>query len=146
MKTKNLKLKTPRGFSLIELVFAMSFLVIIILGVVNLQSSNLVMLNRQNHEIQAHFYANQGLKIAEALGYTTLDTDCPSKTCKFDKPGADYTVKDAGGDSELIDELYYRYFTLDPTGLPDGFKIEFKVTWTDGTGDHEVTAKRIIYQ
>ncbi len=146
MKTKNLKFKIPRGFSLIELVFAMSFLTIIILGVISLQSANLAMMNRQKHEIQAHFYANQGLKIAEALGYADLDTDCPSRTCKFDNPDADYTVEDAGEDFELIDGLYDRLFTLDPAGLKDGFKAECKVTWTDGTGDHEVTAKRIIYQ
>ncbi|MBU1018195.1 hypothetical protein KKA33_04170 [Patescibacteria group bacterium] len=140
----------------------MSFLTIIILGVVNLQSSNLVMMNRQNHEIQAHFYANQGLKIAEALGYNTLNTNCPAddpgdpnaiRNCKLQKVG-DYSVihVDVDGEGvvqepEEIDELYYRSFTLDPAGLTDkGFKTEMKVAWTDGTGEHEVSAKRIIYQ
>ncbi|MBN2095772.1 hypothetical protein JW752_00020 [Candidatus Peregrinibacteria bacterium] len=123
----------------------MSFLAIIILGVVNLQNSNLVMLNRQNHEIQAHFYANQGLKIAEALGYAALNVGCPTKTCKLQK-NINYSAVEEGGAPEEIDELYYRFFTLDPAGLPDGFKAEFKVTWEDGTGEHEVTAKRIIYQ
>ena len=123
----------------------MSFLTIIILGVITLQSSNMAMMNRQNNEIQAHFLANQGLKIVEAIGYTTLIANCPSKTCKIKPDGMDYDVENEVSNPEEINGLFSRSFTLDSNDLTDAFKTEMKISWTDSTGKHEVTAKRIIF-
>ena len=136
-----------QGFSLVELVFAMSFLAIIILGVISLQTSNLAMMNSQNNVIQAHFYANQGLQIVEALGYSYLDGQCPSKTCKIQFTDPSYGIDDEGGSPEEIDGLFQRSFELlNPDDLlADTNQVIMNVKWTDSTGDHEVTAKRIIY-
>ena len=147
MKTENCKMKINKGFSLVELVFAMSFLAIIILGVISLQTSNLAMMNSQNNVIQAHFYANQGLQIVEALGYSNADSQCPSKTCKIQFSDPNYGIGDEEGSPEEIDDLFKRSFELlNPDSLlTDAYQVIMNVKWTDSTGDHEVTAKRIIY-
>ena len=138
-----------KGFSLIELVFAMLFLTIIILGVISLQSSNLAMINSQNNEMQAHFYANQGIAIAEAIGYDDLVTaNCV--TCKIIPPDPiivpptlNYAVSDLGDIPEEIDGLFERSFNLN-NALTDAYQVTMNVEWEDSTGGHEVSAKRII--
>ena len=146
MKIENLKFKIENsrssGFSLVELVFAMLFLTIIIMGVISLQSSNLAMMNSQNNEIQAHFYANQGIAIAEAIGYDDLlIKGCV--TCKILPPDPNYGVDDLDVPEE-IDGLFKRSFTLN-NELTDAYQITVNVEWEDSTGNHIVSAKRIIY-
>lgn len=147
-----MKIKTSRnaGFSLIELVFAMVFLTIIVFGVVNLQSSNLGMLNRQNKEIQAHFLANQGLQVVEAIGYATISGVCSgAERCKIRFADPDYEVLaipvwDAG-EGENIDnlDLFERSFTIDGTNLTSALYINMEVSWDDE--EFFVNTKRIIY-
>jgi len=146
------------GFSLIELIFAMFFLSIIVFGVVSLQSSNLAMVNSQNKEIQAHFYANQGAVIVEVLGAPVIDTQVEKILADG---GCDGTLPcnlflDTGGNSyafkvgeEWLESSFFlrtiKVGNIDPptSGV---YKISAIVSWTDSTGDHSVNAKRIIYQ
>lgn len=130
------------GFSLIELIFAMFFLVIIILGVVSLQTSNLSMINRQNNEIRAHFYVNQALEIASVLPHSLNNGDF---IINFKR--ANYTLAstvEVNGD--LIPETdFYRKIEVDNTGLiPPAFRVTAVIYWEDGTGEHTIKAKRII--
>ncbi len=104
------------------------------------------MLNSQNNEIQAHFLANQGMKIVEAVGYSVVDSGCSSKTCKISF-GTEYTIGDKGATSgEEIDGLFQRSFTLDVAGLTDAYKATMLVEWEDSTGNHEIEVKRILSQ
>ena len=148
MKNENFKLKIRSGFSLIEVVFAMSFLTIIILGVITLQSSNLAMMNRQNNEIQAHFLANQGLKIVEAVG----TSECANPQCYLDTSSNTYTLKDSNS-IELLGEndLFKRTISIEAITDETSCKVTAIIEWTDSTGPHtvidggHVEAKRIIF-
>ena len=144
MKNENSR---SAGFSLIELVFAMVFLTVIVFGVVNLQSSNLGMLNNQNREIQAHFLANQGLQIVSAIGYGDIQTFCSVKPyCKINFVGnSDYQIEgiDTAEEGELIDDLFTRSFTIDPTDLTTAYLVTVEVSWDDE--EFLVTTKQIIY-
>lgn len=152
MNTQNSQLKTPHGFSLIELVFAMFFLTIIIFGVISLQSSNLAMITSQNKEIQAHFYANQGAVIAEVLGAAVIASKCVSPPCDLflDTSGDPYQFSE---NEEWIENGFFRRsikieslaFKSGGPALSSVYKISSVINWTDGTGDHSVSAKRIIY-
>ena len=140
--TSKSRTSTCAGFSLIELIFAMFFMTVIILGVVSLQSSNLGMINRQNNEIQAHFYANQGLEIASALSSALIDGDFA-----INDPSPNYSLSSSLTDPEkgnLIppDNLFYRKIEVD--GSEVTYKVIAIITWEDSTGLHDVSAKRII--
>jgi type II secretory pathway pseudopilin PulG len=146
MKICNLKLKIgnlgKRGFSIIELVFAMCFLTIIILGVVNLQSSNLAMINRQNNQIQAHFYANQGIQILKAIGYSDIDDACSgSGKCLVNiQPSGNSYSFSTSPPEKLADGLFDRTIEIDKsTGLTNALKVTSIVEWTDSTGEHRRT-------
>lgn len=133
-----------KGFSLIELVFAMSFLTIIILGVITLQSSNLAMMNRQNNQIQAHFYANQGIQILRSLPYdATLEACTPTPCVKkltFLPDTNEYKLSDLGGKNEPVtDTIFERYITIDSTSLTNAYKAIVYIEWEDSTGIHRKT-------
>lgn len=149
---KNLKsqIRNTKAFSLIELVFAMVFLTIIVFGVVNLQSSNLGMLNNQNREIQAHFLANQGLQVVKAIGYATISGVCSgAERCKILFADPDYQVQPIpvwnAGSGENIDDLdlFERSFTIDATNLTSALLIKMEVSWDDE--EFRVSTKQIIY-
>lgn len=142
-----------RGFSLIELVFAMLFLVIIVFGVINLQMSNLIIMNRQNNEIQANLLANQALQITEALGYAEVNTHytaCGRIPCErkiFDDEQAlpSYSLKD--GAPEVIGTLpFNRTIDITPLSTSNVYRVTASVEWEDASGIHTVSVKRIIYQ
>lgn len=149
IRNQKCEMRNSKGFSLIELVFAMSFLTIIILGVISLQTSNLAMMNSQNNVIQAHFYANQSLQIVEAIGYPSVDSaysGCGGDPCykTIRLSGNNYIFSDT---PELIGDVpFERTIEINPTDLTDAYKVTVLVGWEDGTGDHEILAKRIISQ
>ncbi len=136
------------GFSLIELIFAMSFLTIIIFGVISLQSSNLAMLSSQNNEIQAHFYANQGIQILKAIGQGGVKCDIdPNEQCRIKRNSGNpdsYSIEK--NTDENIDNLslYYRDFTWNSDSLTNAVLATVTVDWEDSTGNHSVSAKQII--
>lgn len=140
--------KLKKGFSLIELVIAMSFLTIIVFGVVNLYTSNLAMITRQNNQIQAHFYANQGLQIARAIGYANIDCQ---NVCylNFNSTNKTYSLKKNG--EEIIDNTFKRYLEINqPSTLSKAYKVTSIIEWEDATGKHtkadggHIEAKLII--
>ena len=147
---KNVKCKMRKGFSIIELVFAMSFLTIIILGVVSLQSGNLAMINRQNNQIQAHFYANQGIQILKAIGYDANLFGCSFNACKkkFEFSLDEYGLISQNGTSETITgTIFERHVEIYPGNpLSDAYKATVFVDWVDSTGEHQVSANIIIFK
>ena len=131
------------GFSLIELIFAMSFLTIIILGVASLQTSNLAMMSGNNNQIQAHFYANQGLQIVKALGYTAIQSVCtppPTEPCYMViKPpsSGNYSLEKKQNSPEEIDTIpFERIIKAESAGLTNAYKVTAMIEWTDSTGEH----------
>jgi hypothetical protein len=139
--------KSNKGFSIVELVFAMCFLTLIILGVVNLQSGNLAMINRQNNQIQANFYANQGVQILKSLGYDATLFACSGDSCKkkFDFSSDKYVLFNQAETDELIEPIYKRHVEIYPSGLKEAYKATVFVDWTDSTGEHKVSANTIIF-
>ena len=158
-RIRNLKseIQNRRGFSLIELIFAMSFLPIILLGVVSLQTSNLAMMSGNNNRIQAHFYAQQGIQIVRAIGYSAINTNCPLNkppvTCSMiinqDSVSGDYSLK--SGISEKVDTIpFERSIKAEYDGLVNAYKVTAEIEWEDSTGKHlyadeaHVQAKLIV--
>ncbi len=147
MNKRNTKIA---GFSLIELLFAMLFLSIIVFGVIKLQTSNLTLSNTKQLELKAYSYATQGLEIVSALGYTELFTVCPgpaSCTCEVAKV-IDYKFS-CTGSAEVIGAVEFeRSFILEsePGGnaLVNAYLVTSNVIWTDSSGNHRASAKRII--
>ena len=141
MKTEKYEGKNA-GFSLVEVLFAMIFMTIIVFGVITLQTSNIRLSNTQNNENKAYFLASQGAEIAEALGSAAV-AGC-SSGC-FIQLASDYSIVAGGGPA--IDDIFYRQLQVatEPLTLPGAFLVNSKVTWTDSSGAHEVTAKRIVY-
>ena len=133
------KRKKTAGFSLIEVLFAMIFLSVIIFGVIKLQTSNLTLSNTQQNELKAHFYASQALEIVEALGLAEI-WNCADCILKED---GNYELQNGG--SETLDNLYSRSIEHDETDLIAASLVTAKVAWTDSSGDHLVTSKRVIY-
>jgi hypothetical protein len=133
-----------QAFSLIEVIFAMVFLMVIIFGVVSLQSSNLALINTQKNEIQAHFFANQGLQVAEVIGYATIDgLGCTE--CMLQLVGNNYSALAKGAsEGEPINSIFFRHFEVDKT-LTDAIVVSMNVDWTDSTGGHTTSSKLVIY-
>jgi type II secretory pathway pseudopilin PulG len=129
------------GFSLIELVFAMMFLTIIILGVVSLQTSNLAMMNGQKNQIQAHFLAVQGTQIAKGLGYTTIQSQIA--TCaiscyikKLDPNTGPYQISNEPENIPVGNQIFQRKIQALNFGAANAYKIRSIVEWEDATGPH----------
>ena len=139
MKKRNIKSK---GFSLVELIFAVMMLTVIVFGVLKLQTSNLALSNTQNNELQAHFLANQGAEIVKALGKGYLDGAPCTSPCEIQKSGDEYSLVASGG----IDILpFERTVEFDGALLTNAYQVTVLVNWTDSTGAHTAEAKRIIY-
>jgi hypothetical protein len=131
----------------------MTFITLIILGVVSLQSSNLAIMNGQKNEIQAHFLANQGVQIIKAIGYPALPT-CNS-TCeqKLQLGPDSYTLvpislPDNKGEEIVVgNQTFTRTIELvtkphtnenDPNSpIMDATKVKSIVEWEDSTGKHD---------
>jgi hypothetical protein len=150
MRNAKCEMRNHSGFSLIELVFAMSFLTIIVFGVISLQSSNLAMMNRQNNQIQAHFHANQGIQIVKAFKYDDIGASCMGFSCdKKISKGATYKL-DIGKEAPIPNTVFKRTIKIDNTGLANAYKIRSIIEWEDSTGPHtladnsHVEAKIII--
>lgn len=135
------------GFSLIELVFAMMFLTIIILGVVSLQTSNLAMLNGQKNQIQAHFLAIQGVQIVKGLGKSAITCGDPARCFKGIVEGGSYSLSNlpevpnpTGTTVTVGNQEFQRKIQIisDNTNLPNAYKIRSIVEWTDSTGPHSM--------
>lgn len=150
MKTRNnpnnrkvLNHSNQGGFSLVELVFAMMFLTIIILGVVNLQTSSLGMLSGQKNQVQAHFLATQGAQIVKALGVGVLPicaVECARKI-EFDNGTQEYKLLGPpdSRESHLVgNQTFYRSIRIltEPEGMDNSAKIRTIVEWEDSTGNH----------
>ena len=141
MKKRNTKSK---GFSLVELIFAVMMLTVIVFGVLKLQTSNLALSNTQNNELQAHFLANQGAEIVKALG-TGVITCTPTCTQYIKYTSSTKTYSLDGPSAESLD-LFTRSVEISQDGLnPSAYKVTVLVEWTDSTGTHTAEAKRIIY-
>ena len=136
------------GFSLIELLFAMLFLSVIVFGVIKLQTSNLTLSNTKQLELKAHSYAGQALEIASALGLAKV-TACNTAACYLLKTGNDYEIKKmvGPGDHEFLDgDLFERILKHEePASLPGASLVTATVKWTDSAGEHDVSAKRVIF-
>lgn len=138
MTETNLK---KAGFSLIELLFAMVFLTIIVLGVIKLQTSNLTLSNTKELEQKAHSYANEGLEIVDALGKVAIAA-C-SAPCYLTNSGS-YSIANNGSE-KLENDLFERSFVHDDTVLEKGATlVTMKVSWIDSSGEHSASAKRVI--
>lgn len=138
------------GFSLIELLFAIVFVSVIIFGVIRLQTSNLALTSTQNNELQAHFWANQGMQIVEAIDpdFDSTCTGVPKFPCilylDLDASGDPYTI-DEGNPLEVIDILFERHILVETDAkIPNAYKVQSIVEWEDSTGPHSVEAKRIL--
>lgn len=145
---------SPKGFSLLELLFAMTFLTLIIFGVVKLQTGNLAMLGGQNNQITARLYATQGTQIMRAIGKTGIDTawsapqpPAPVSVIKYLKFSNNYNLADNETDSEgKLDNLFTRSILIEKkTELTNAYKVTVRLTWTDATGEHATEAKTIVY-
>jgi len=140
--------KNKRGFSLIELIVAMTFITIIIFGVVSLQGSNLAMIGRQNNQIQAHFYANQGLQIVKAIGYSGINC---KNTCALSPGSSNYTLTSSSPEA-IENTPFKRTIQVSEEGLTKAYKVTSIVEWEDATGAHTkkdggaIEAKLIIAQ
>jgi len=146
MSKTNLK---NAGFSLIELLFAMVFLTIIVLGVIKLQTSNLTLSHTKQLELKAHSYAQQGLEIVDALGKAKIKSDCLSKAGCYLVNSGSYSI--ASGSTEDPEAglpgagLFERSFEYSEDGLEnDAVLVTMTVAWTDSSGDHSISAKRVI--
>jgi hypothetical protein len=130
-----------RGFSIIELVFAMMFLTIIILGVVSLQTSNLGMLNGQKNQIQAHFLAIQGAQIVKALGYDKINTNLGgcSLACYIPATGPYDILLTSPGNITVGNQAFQRKIQAVSMGTTDSYKIRSIVEWQDSTGNHSLS-------
>ncbi|MBN2086948.1 hypothetical protein JW758_01240 [Candidatus Peregrinibacteria bacterium] len=131
--------------------FAMVLLTIVVFGVLKLQTSNLTSSNTNKNEIQAYFYANQGMEIVEALGYGELCTPPVDSFCiRFVDQGATYGLNTSNS-GDPIPEPFSRTLKIEDIGLPDAYKVTSIIEWTDSTGKHNqadggaVTSSRIIY-
>jgi len=140
------------GFSLIELVFAMTFLTIIILGVVTLQSSNLAMMNSEKNRTQAEFLANEGVQIAKAVGGLACAIPCDKKII----PGDSYSLAELNGEPERVSvgtQDFLRTIRSSKIDLlTNAYQIKAIVEWEDSAGPHtlaegsQVEASLIISQ
>lgn len=152
MTKKNTK---KAGFSLIELLFAMLFLSIIVFGVIKLQTSNLTLSNTKQLELKAYTHATQGMEIVSAIGYGTIDglytsTDCDSPSpcnCEITDTGSyNFECQDS---PETIGSIEFKRFFVveleaDGSALVNAYLVTSNVGWTDSSGDHNVSVKRII--
>ena len=134
----------------------MSFLTIIILGVITLQSSNLAMMNRQNNQIQAHFYANQGIQILKAIGYKDINdaySGCVNPCYRQLQQSDDKYSIIQGFPEKISDIPFERTIEINNTDLTNAYnayKVTVYIEWDDSTGPHRrtdnahVQAKTII--
>lgn len=135
------------GFSLIELVFAMFFLSVIILGVVNLQSSNLAMMNRQNNEIQAHLLAHQGIQLAKLIDFAKIQQEKQNCNNSNQDPCIKYLDRNNLTDrkEEPINNLFERAFEIKSyPELPNSLEITCYIEWTDTIGEHKKWQKNAL--
>jgi len=150
----SLKNTAPKGFSLIEVMFAMIFLTIIVFGVIKLQTSNLMMSDSQNNQVKAHFIASQGLAIVEGV----WSNQCSDDLCNCALSG--YTLNCSAIAENLTSDILpdaTRVIKLEKLDENGAYMATAIVKWSDSTsaglkdeGDiltnkHEVKAKRIIY-
>ncbi len=130
------------GFSLIELLFAMTFLSVIVFGVIRLQTSNLTLSNTKQLELKAYAYANQAMEVAEAIGYNTL-RNC-TVPCYLDENGGSYSIENNGAES-LENGLFERTISHVAPGLVDALYVTSRVEWEDSAGEHRVSVERVIF-
>lgn len=149
------------GFSLIELLFAMLFLSVIVFGVIKLQTSNLTLSNTKRLELKANSHAIQGLAIVGALGHGKVDgIYVGASSCGDPDPPCDCEITYSGsygfactGVAEAIpptpNKVYDRTIIIDPEpgtqNLFGAYMITSLVEWTDSSGHHSASAKRIIF-
>lgn len=142
------KINTKKaGFSLIELLFAMLFLSVIIFGVIKLQTSNLTLSNTKQLELKAHFYATQALEVVEALAYEDVAGASACTAPCYLSNGGIYSIKSYDtppGVESLEDGLFERTIDHKEPGLDDASYVTVEVKWTDLSGEHTVSASRII--
>ncbi|PIZ72024.1 hypothetical protein COY07_03850 [Candidatus Peregrinibacteria bacterium CG_4_10_14_0_2_um_filter_43_11] len=138
------------GFSLVEVLFTMVFLVVIVFGVLKLETGNFSLGNAQNTETRAYLWADQGIAIAETLKDTFCDAGC-TKSIAF--AGNAYSLGDV---PETLDDLFVRTLKIEPLGIEEGvikinalalsaYRVTAQIDWEDNMGTHHAEVKRVIY-
>ena len=137
MKQKN---KKPAGLTLIELVVTTVVMATLIVGITGLVTSNLTLLNTQKNRARAHFYAMQALEIVDNISAGPLGCVTP---CYLDESANAYSLKD--NNSETLDGgLFERTIEHEVASLTNASLVTAEVKWTDSSGEHTVSAKRVI--
>lgn len=129
------------GFSLIEVLLAMVFLTVIILGVLKLQTSAKVLTSSQKNDLKAHFYVTQALEIAQAVGKDGFK-GCETE-CALVENAGNYLIQSSEKEN-LEAGKFQRYFEVTES-LNQAILVTASVVWVDNSGEHQVTAKRIIF-
>lgn len=138
-KIQNTKYRLNKGFSLVELMLAMVLLSIVIFGVVKLQTSNLTVSNTNKNELQANFYANQGMEIVKGLGYAAL---CAAPCDTYITYTTSYGLGATGTDP--IPDPFERTIKVEDVGLTDAYKVTSIIEWTDSTGTHDLSGGAVM--
>lgn len=136
-----------QGFSMIELMFAVIFMVIIILGVMQLQTSNLVLSKTNTNEADAYFWANQAVEIVETLGPAAVNPACTTTCTKFlaGGGGSPYILQDTAPSPSLTPAPFRLRLIFDPTDLTNAYKVTSRIDWPDSSGEHFVEVKRVVF-
>ena len=109
------------------------------------------MMNRQNNQIQAHFYANQGIQILKAFNYNNIGTECSFPCTKVINKSNPYSIS-TGKEKVITGTPFKRTIEINNTELIDAYKIRSIIEWEDSTGSHNladnshVEAKIIIHK
>ena len=140
-----LSLKKP-GFSLIELLFAMLFMTVIVLGIITLQTSNMTLSNSRQMELRAQNYVAEGLEIVNALGKDAVKT-CGAKNTDYSlkKDSGHYSLQSENPVESLEEGLFRRAVQWSDEALTEALLATVTVTWEDSAGSHQVSASRLLY-
>lgn len=133
------------GFSLIELLFAMLFMTVIVFGVIKLQTSNLTLSNTRQLELRAQAYVSEGLEIVDVLGYNIINSGCDeSVNCYLKRSGGSYSI--VKNEPELLEsELFGRIIQYNDDNLMEAMLVSVYVEWEDSSGEHSVSAGRVLH-
>jgi len=130
------------GFSLIELLFAVLFLSVIVVGMIQLQTSSLRLANTQENRLKAALYSDQGLEILSAIDFEQVK-NC-NTICTLSENENDFTLQNNG--SESLDNGLFKREIEKTQSLEQGFLISSIVSWEDSSGEHKTITKRIIFE
>lgn len=138
MKLKKQKIA---GFSLIELLFAVLFLSVIVVGMMQLHTSSLRLSNTQKNRLNASLYAAEVLEILTSVEFDQVE-NC-NENCYLDEVGNGFILKNNG--TESLEEGNFERNIEKTKSLENAYLITSVVLWEDSSGTHETTAKRVVF-